>query len=216
MPTFDLSYDDRRLRRCIVKVRDAQRAADRGCQLFGRLPIPEIVDVLRGIRAVIAQFGRIAIAFGPYVERLSTDDERAIIKCQDFGEVINEFGGKRLFAQATMPRCRMYELTTSSGARKPARRPCLTAELAANTRVRVALVTWRPRRRRAESSASERPRLLLCIHRISPMGCDVRRQFQPIVTVFAPNPLLWHREGRVCKSARGDTDEVRHARRFPV
>jgi hypothetical protein len=89
LPPIDHSLDNRGLRRRVVWLGNAQTSADRGCELFRSCTKAEIVDVLGGIGAILAQLGDTAVPFGPDVERLPSDDESIILKLEDGGQIID-------------------------------------------------------------------------------------------------------------------------------
>lgn len=67
---FDILLADRRLNyrrlRCmVIAMRNEERPIKRVGQLFGSLPLTEIIEILRGIRAIHGKLGYRAISLGP-------------------------------------------------------------------------------------------------------------------------------------------------------
>lgn len=81
----------------------------------------EIVQVLRRVGTVELQLRGMRVALSPEVERLTSDDECAVIEREAGGELFYEGRGEVLTAQASTRRRRIDECRTSSPEKKPLR-----------------------------------------------------------------------------------------------
>lgn len=81
------SFDDRSLGRLVVHLRYQHFTSERIGQFLRGLALPEIVDILGGIRAISVQFLSSGIKFCPKVQRLSTDYKGAIFQREVGGNI---------------------------------------------------------------------------------------------------------------------------------